>query len=125
MVFSGTFPPVAETSVEKLVENLGCLVEVEGPLTGYRLHEAYRDASGDWDDDETSQALDRAIAQAEKIGLIRSDNPIGAEGIKPKTFRLPTQPEVLPRDIGPRALTHVPPAELEHHLPELVSDGEV
>lgn len=123
-VFSGTFPPVTENSVEQIIENLVCLVGVEGPITGYRLHEAYRDASGDLDDDEASHMLDRAIVQAEKIGLIRSDNLMGTEGIKPKTFRLPTQPEVLPRDVGPRALTHVPPAELEFHLTERVSDGE-
>jgi hypothetical protein len=98
-----------------------CIVEVEGPLTGYRLHEAYRDASGDLDDVQTSQRLDRAIGQAEDIGLIRSVNSIGAQGTKPKTFRLPKQPKVLPRDVGPRALTHVPPAELEYHLPELLS----
>jgi superfamily II DNA or RNA helicase len=123
-VFSGTFPAVAETSIEKIVQNVGCLVDVEGPITGYRLHEAYREASGDDDNRETSQTLDRAISRAEAVGLIRSDNPLGSEGVKPKTFRLPTQPEVVPRDVGPRALTHVPPAELEYHLPEWASDGE-
>jgi superfamily II DNA or RNA helicase len=123
-VFSGTFPPVTETSVDRTIENLLCLVEVEGPMTGYRLHEAYRDASGDVDGEETSRRLDQAIEQAVKMRLIHSDNPLGAEGIRPKTFRLPTQPEVLVRDIGPRALTHVPPAELEYHLPEQVPDRE-
>lgn len=123
-VFSGSFLPVTETSVEKTIENLLCLVEVEGPMTGYRLHEAYRDASGDVDGGETSRRLDQAIEQAVKMGLIQSENPLGAEGIRPKTFRLPTQPGVLVRDIGPRALTHVPPPELEYHLPEQVPDRE-
>ncbi len=123
IVFSGTFPPVDETSPERLVENVVCLVDVEGPITGFRLHEAYIEASGDEDDVETARALDNAIARAESKGLIRSDNPLGAEGVRPRTFRLPNQPEVLPREMGPRSPTHIPPDELEYHLPEL-SDAE-
>ncbi len=121
VVFSGTFLPVDETSPEKLVENVVCLVEVEGPITGFRLHEAYLQASGDEDDGQTSEVLDHAIARAESKGLIRSDNPLGAERLRPRTFRLPHQPQVLPREMGPRSPTHIPPDELEYHLPE-VSD---
>lgn len=124
VVFSATFPVLDETSDQRVVENLVCLVDVEGPITGDRLHEAYRDASGDLDGDETSQRLDRAIIRAEAMGLICSDSPLGAENLRPKTFRLPTQPEMLARELGPRALTHVPWAELEYHLPESAFDGE-
>jgi len=68
--------------------------------------------------------LDCAIIRAEAMGLICSNSPLGAENLRPKTFRLPTQPEVLARELGPRALTHVPWAELEYHLPEPAFDGE-
>lgn len=113
--FSGTFLPVAETAFESVIDNVVCIVEVEGPILGYRLHDAYREASGDWDDRECSRILNRAITRAEASGWIVSDNPLGAEGVKPRTFRLATQPVVIARELGPRSLAQVPPAEREYH----------
>ncbi len=112
-VFSGTFPPLAETPADKVIDNILCIVDAEGPMTGYRIHAAYFEASGDWDDRANARILNQSITRAESGGLILSDNPLGAEGVKPKTFRLPTQPPVVRRELGPRSLTQVPPGELD------------
>jgi hypothetical protein len=32
--------------------------------------------------------------------------------VKPRTYRLPGQPEMRPRELGPRAFEQIPPAEL-------------
>lgn len=134
-VFSGTFPPLAETSADKVIDNILCIVDAEGPMTGYRIHAAYFEASGDWDDRANARILNQSITRAESKGLILSDNPLGAEGVKPKTFRLPTQPPVVRRELGPRSLTQVPPGELDspvvtrvekatHRAPESVTSVE-
>jgi hypothetical protein len=112
-VFSGTLPPLSETPADKVIDNILCIVDAEGPLTGYRIHAAYLEASGDWDDRTNAKILNQGISRAEAQGLILADNPLGAEGLKPKTFRLPGQPAVLRRERGPRSLTQVPPAELD------------
>ena len=111
-VFSGTFPPLSETPADKVIENIICIVEVEGPLTGYRIHAAYLEASGDWESRANAKLLNQSISRAESQGLILVDNPLGAEGITTRTFRLPGQPAVIRREQGPRSLTQVPPAEL-------------
>jgi hypothetical protein len=33
-------------------------------------------------------------------------------GVKPRTFRLPSQPEVVLRELGPRSFEHIPAREL-------------
>lgn len=111
-VFSGTFMPLSETSTDKIIDNVVCIVEAEGPLTGYRIHAAYLEASGDWDDRANAKILNQAISRAESRGLILADNPLGAEGIKPRTFWMPGTPAVIRRELGPRSLIQVPPNEL-------------
>jgi len=58
---------------------------------------------------------------AERRGLIVADNPLNAAGVKPKTFRLPTQATVVARTLGPRSLDQVPIAELASHLDHVQS----
>jgi hypothetical protein len=68
---------------------------------------------------EIARLLNRAIMLGERRGQIISDNPLNESGVKPRTYRLPTQPAVVPRHLGPRSLELVPPAELAHHLTDL------
>lgn len=113
--FSGTYPPLVDTPPDRVIDNIVGIVAVEGPILGFRLHQVYCDASGDPESREVSRILNRAIQRAENNGRIVSDNPLDADGVKPKTFRLESQPSVVPRQLGPRLATHVPPAERGHH----------
>ncbi|MGH3439821.1 MAG: hypothetical protein ACRDRN_25660, partial [Sciscionella sp.] len=120
VAFSESLPPVHETPLMVVVANVVRIVVVEGPVLGHRLHQAYRDAyGGQRVGKEIARLLNRAISLAERRRQIISDNPLKESGIKPRTFRLPTQPQVVPRELGPRTLELVPPVELAHHLADL------
>jgi ERCC4-related helicase len=118
--FDDTLPTISGAPLSAVAANVVRVVGVEGPLLGFRLHQVYFNASsGHWADRELARDLNRAITLAEKSGRIVSENPFGEEGVKPKTFRLSTQPAVVSRELGPRTLDLVPPAELAHDLAEL------
>jgi hypothetical protein len=123
--FSELLPPVHQTPLIVVVANVVRIVAVEGPVLGERLHQAYRNAyGGQRVGKEIARLLNRAISLAERGRQIVSDNPLKESGLTPRTFRLPTQPRLLPRELGPRTLELVPPTELAHHLAELsAGDG--
>ncbi|CAM3907402.1 AAA domain-containing protein [Kibdelosporangium persicum] len=111
--FDGTVIQVAEASRRELLEGLMRLVEAEGPVLGSRLHTAYVRASGAIRVTKPiASELNKAIAQAVREGRLVEDNPLGESGVKPRTYRLPEQPEVRTRHLGPRSFDEVPPKEL-------------
>lgn len=122
-VFGESLPELSETPLSVMVGNVVRIVECEGPILGHRLHQVYVKASGGRRvGREIARQLNQAITLAERRGLIVSDNPLGESGIKPRTFRTPDQPSVSPRELGPRTLDAVPPAELAQHLSDLMAD---
>ncbi|MEX3652599.1 AAA domain-containing protein [Mycolicibacterium fortuitum] len=117
--FSDQLPPIHGTQLNALVGNVVRIVEVEGPVLGGRIHDAYRIAyGGQRIGRELARTLNQAIELAVRRGLILSDNPLNEPGVKPRTFRLPSQSEVVVRELGPRTLGLVPPSELASHLAE-------
>ncbi|WP_082754120.1 AAA domain-containing protein [Mycobacterium sp. NAZ190054] len=125
-VFSDPLPPITESRLNEVVANVVRIVEVEGPVLGHRVHQAYREAyGGQRVGREIARQLNQALSIAERRSLIVSSNPLNEAGVKPRTFRIASQPEVLPRELGPRTLDMVPPAELAHHLAEFWSDDDV
>lgn len=119
IVFSSALPPISGTPLNTLVDHIVRIVEVEGPVLGHRLHDAYRVAyGGQRVGKELARLLNQAIELAVRRGLILSDNPLNEPGVKPRTFRLPSHPAVLVRELGPRTLSLVPPSELAVHLAE-------
>jgi very-short-patch-repair endonuclease len=123
--FDEPLPAIADTPPSEIAANIGRIVATEGPVLGHRLHHAYVKASGENRvDPEIARVLNHAISLAEGRGEIVSDNPLNESDMKPKTFRLPGQPQVVPREPGPRTLNLIPPAELAHHLAELSAEGE-
>ncbi|NKE58587.1 AAA family ATPase [Lentzea sp. PSKA42] len=124
--FGGTVVQVGEASRQDLLSGLVRLVEAEGPMLGSRLHTAYVRASGAVRVTKlVAGELNKAISQAVRKGELIEDNPLGESGIKPRTYRLPGQAEVRLRQLGPRSLDEVPPAELAamlDHVAERVGD---
>lgn len=131
VAFNSALAPIHGTPLNTLVNNIVRIVEVEGPVLGHRLHDAYRAAyGGQRVGKELARTLNQAIELAVRRGLIVSDNPLNDPGVKPRTFRLPDHPEVIVRALGPRTLNLVPPSELAVHLAEYagmndLSDDEV
>ncbi|MBP2471708.1 very-short-patch-repair endonuclease [Crossiella equi] len=111
--FTGQVRPALEVSTAELVAHLAEIVAVEGPVVGQRLHNAYVRASGQRKVGHViARALNSAISQAVRRGELVEDNPLDEAGVKPRTYRLPDQPAVRPRALGPRLFEQVPPAEL-------------
>lgn len=118
--FQDPLPFVGQSSPAEITANVVRITATEGPVLGHRLHQAYRDAyGGKRVGKEIARVLNQGISLAVRQGRIVADNPLNESGIRPKTYRLPDGPEVVPRQLGPRTLELVPPAELAHHLAEL------
>jgi hypothetical protein len=124
--FDERLPGIGESRLDTVSTNIARIVAVEGPVLGDRLHQAYAKAAGSQTTGKKiAHILNQAIDSAERRGMIVSDNPLNDAGVKPKTFRLADQPEVVARELGPRPLNLVPPAELAHHLLEVSVEGEL
>lgn len=126
VAFSEQLPPIQGSALNTLVANVVRIVEIEGPVLGHRLHDAYRIAyGGQRVGKELARMLNQSIELAVRRGHIVSDNPLNEPGVKPRTFRLPSQPEVVVRELGPRTLSLVPPSELASHLAEFAGVREL
>jgi very-short-patch-repair endonuclease/superfamily I DNA/RNA helicase len=98
---------------QELIAGLEQIAAQEGPLLGERLHKVYvQAAGGSRVGRELRRILNSAIGQAVRRGQLIQSNPLGLSGVRPKTYRLPGQPEVRPRTPGPRRLHELPPREL-------------
>ncbi len=108
-------PAALEVSVGRScrVVSVVSVVSVEGPITGKRLYALYVRATGGRRVTRPKRSvLNRATARAVRDGLLVGDDPLNEAGQATKTFRLPNQPEVVVRDLGPRDIHDVPPAEV-------------
>ncbi|MFK0245659.1 AAA domain-containing protein [Amycolatopsis azurea] len=124
--FSGVAVQVGTASRRELQDGLVRIVEAEGPVLGSRLQTAYVRASGAVRVTKlVAGELNKAISQAVRQGELVEDNPLGTRGVKPRTYRLPGQPEVMTRRLGPRSLEEVPPSELATLLDHVTDrDGD-
>lgn len=119
--FSAQGVSVDLSSPTSALDLVRAILEAEGPATGFRLHEVVAQVVGSTRLTKLqSRQLNSAIFDAVRVGVLTEDNPLGDEGVRPATYRLPDQPKVLARTLGPRALEHVPPDELSLVIREYV-----
>ena len=112
-VFSEALSPISQTPADRIIDNIVRIVGVEGPVTGWRIHQVYRKSAGSGEShDEFSRLINRAISAAERRQRIVSENPFNQTGNKPRTFRLPSQSSAVARELGPRTIDIVPPSEV-------------
>ncbi|UOZ04800.1 AAA domain-containing protein [Amycolatopsis sp. WQ 127309] len=118
--FSGRLTAVAEASRDQLIEGIREIVAVEGPVLGERIHRLYVQSSGGIRvGPQLARALNSAVSLAIRRGVLLADDPLQRSGVRPRTYRLPDQPLVRVRDLGPRDLDDVPPRELATIMAEL------
>lgn len=119
--FAGTAPNAMGPRPD-VVDALRAIVAAEGPAVGYRLHRAYVGAAGGQRvGKQIGRALNMALADALRRGVLVADNPLNEAGIRPRTFRLPDSSDVIVRKLGPRTLDEVPPMELAHLLRDVAT----
>ncbi|MEU8242254.1 AAA domain-containing protein [Actinoplanes missouriensis] len=112
-IYQGEAPRPASPTPPGMREALIAIVACEGPMVGTRLQTAYvRAAGGQRVTRLTASAVNKVITSAVRRGLLVESNPLGEAGIQPRTYRLPEQPETVLRELGPRGLDEMPPAEL-------------
>jgi transcriptional regulator with XRE-family HTH domain len=96
-----------------LIESLLEIVRIEGPVMGARVYELRLAASELVETKELRSLLNRATAAAARAGLLLDENERGDATQKFRILRMSDQPEIHPRELGPRRLWQVPLRELE------------
>lgn len=125
-VFREVLSAIGQTPSDEVAKTIVRIVAVEGPMTGWRIHEVYKKCSGSREShDVFSRLVNRAISSAERNRMIVSDNPLNQTGNKPRTFRLSSQPRALARELGPRTIDIVPPAEIAQYWLDVPGDASI
>lgn len=123
--FDGRTVPVDDASRDELVEGIAAIVKIEGPILGERLRHVYVKASGGERVGRViASTLNKALWAATQNGILTTSNPLNKSGQAAKVFRLPDQPTVFAREIGPRTLAQMPPLELAHVLSLAAEDAD-
>jgi hypothetical protein len=119
-VFSGRLTPASDATRDELIEGVQAIVAAEGPVSGDRIHRLYVQSSGGTRvGSQVARLLNSAVSLAVRRGALLADDPLGRSGVRPRTYRLPDQPLVRVRELGPRDLGDVPPRELATVMREL------
>lgn len=117
--FTGSVPSPDNASTQEIIDGVVAIVAIEGPIDGHRLHTAYVKAAGSHRVGKSvAKTLNSAITTAVRAGQLLVDNPLHEAGVKPRTYRLPSQPEARVRHLGPRTLEQMPHRELAALLAE-------
>lgn len=101
------------------------IIATEGPVTGDRLYSLFARSAGRSRVGGNIRSLLNSVTYGlERRGAIVGDNPLGESGQKVKTFRLPQQPELVVRQLGPRSIHEVPPAEIAAVMRSLARESQ-
>ncbi len=111
--FKGVAQDAMVASESAAADVLVHIAEIEGPVVGERLLQAYVRASGGQRvGSQIAKALNLAVSRAVRDGRLIEDRPLNEQGVKFTTYRTPGQPFVRVRELGPRLIDQVPPREL-------------
>ena len=105
-------PDPNATPTATLAEYLLAVVRVEGPVVAERAYQLINAAAGNKRMGHVIRAaMQQAADHLVTTGRLLSEDPLG-DGPLLATLRLPDQPTVDLRHIGPRPFHHVPPREI-------------
>jgi hypothetical protein len=111
--FTGATVPPGAASHADLIDGLVRIVATEGPVVADRAFALYVKAGGGRRvGPQIAKDLTSAVTTAVRQGLLTTDDPLDESDPIKRTLRLPTQPTVAPRELGPRSFEDIPPREL-------------
>ncbi len=120
---SATVPPSAANHAD-LIDGLLRIVTAEGPVLADRAFTLYVKASGGRRvGPQIAKDLISTVTMAVRQGLLIQDNPLDESDPRRRTLRLPTQPPVAPRELGPRSFEQIPPRELADLIGRFYANG--
>ncbi|NNN12536.1 MAG: hypothetical protein HKL81_02155 [Acidimicrobiaceae bacterium] len=97
----------------RLLEEVLAIISTEGPVLGDRIFSVHTRCSGGLRVGRLiAEALAKILATATSRGLVVEEDPLGERSRQQRTYRLPNQPDLRQRTLGPRTLELVPPREL-------------
>ncbi len=106
-------PSPTSASTTDRINGLVEIVRLEGPVQAERVFTLFVKSAGMAKVGKSIKtALNVALTAALRGGVIVSENSLNEAGNVPLTLRLPDQPKVNPRSIGPRNFHEVPPSEV-------------
>lgn len=121
--FTGRTVPVHEAERAEIHEGILAILEVEGPAIGDRVKRVYVEASGLRRMGHViERGLDAALRSVVHRALVVAEDPLDQRKIGGTTYRLPAQPDVVPRDAGPREIRVIPPAEVAAQMARIRKD---
>ncbi|CAM4197005.1 AAA domain-containing protein [Deinococcus marmoris] len=111
--------PQSLNSLDAVVDGLYEIVDAEGPMTCRQAYQTYCQAAGVRFGSGTKSLLNKAMARAQREGVLILADEWGKPGLVDKIVRVPGDAEVVPRQAGPRRFVEVPPSELAAAMREL------
>ncbi len=106
-------PPLVDLPPSALAELIREVVEVEGSVYAGRVYDLLRAASGAGRQGRIIRtALDSGVRAAIRRGEVVASVPDARGASERRVLRLPTQPEVLVRQLGERTAADVPKGEI-------------
>ena len=113
VTFTGTVHDPTHLDPDSRREVVLAIVDVEGPMTGHRLEQAYADAAGLIRLNVRQRtALGQSVTELVDTEQLTAENPLEVADWRNHAFRLPTQPGARSRTLGPRQLDQVPLPEI-------------
>jgi serine/threonine protein kinase len=109
---SGALPEPLFARIDEIGDGLAEIIAVEGPVVCERAFRLYlRGAGRSQLTAELRQRMSRALSAQTRSGEVLAENEWRSRGLLDRVLRVPSQPEVLLRELGPRRLDEVPPRE--------------
>ena len=111
--FVGETTSTATARPGQLLEEVLAIISNEGPVLGSRIFTVHtRCSGGQRVGPLISETLKKILSNAVRKGLVVEEDPLDEGDRRHRTYRLPIQPDVRQRTLGPRTLELVPPREL-------------
>jgi very-short-patch-repair endonuclease len=106
-------PDPHSASLQELMEGLIEIVAAEGPVVCRRVYQLYNRASGNARlGSQILHMMNRAIYRAVRLGRLQQNDEKKKGGQINQVVRIPSTPEVVVREKGPRALEEIPQLEV-------------
>lgn len=124
VTFDGALAHPQEGSNRQVEEGLMSIIDVEGPVTGDRLTLAYMAASGGRRGSMIERDLKNSLKRLIRRGEVLEEQLRNVAGTRHTTYRLPDQPIVRLRELGPRDLVQVPSRERIALMAKVLEEGQ-
>lgn len=118
-------PDPRTAPLDQVLRGLVSIVEVEGPMIASRACQLYAKAAGIHRvGSELKRVFNRALARAEREGLLECERLSEHEVLRSAVIRVVGSPAVRVRTTGPRAFAEIPASEIAYFMTTVTSQRQ-